>query len=507
MPDAAAELELLLRARYPVIALVTAEEIRAVELIASVAARRQKRVYEWSCSTGLVPGGTPISSRKSTQPATRDPVVALDAVVDSVESAIFIFKDLHPFLSKSHPAVIRRLREVAFHLQHGPKSIILVSPHLDLPVELEKETAVLHLPLPGPAELGHLLDLITTELASRSDITLQLTTEGRERLIQAALGLTLGEAENVFARIIVQDGRLDASDIAAVFAEKRQIVRRSGLLEYCEHSEHFGNVGGLELLKEWLNRRSAAFSPQARAFGLPAPRGILLLGVQGCGKSLSAKAVSALWQLPLLRLDIGRLFASFVGSSEENIRRAIAVAESVAPAVLWVDEIDKAFAGTMGGGSAADGGTGARVLASFLTWLAEKSSPVFVVATANDIASLPPELLRKGRLDEIFFVDLPSHSERGEILRVHLGRRGRSPDSFDIHALADASEGFSGAEIEEAIHSALFDAFHAHAELGTQHILGALLASVPLSRTMDEQIQRLRRWAEGRARRASSPAT
>jgi SpoVK/Ycf46/Vps4 family AAA+-type ATPase len=253
-----------------------------------------------------------------------------------------------------------------------------------------------------------------------------------------------------------------------------------------------------------LEKRAVAFTTEARAFGLPAPKGILMLGVQGCGKSLCAKAVSSQWQLPLLRFDMGRMFGSLVGSSEENVRRAIAVAESVAPAILWVDEIDKAFAGSQGSG-ATDGGTTARVFGTFLTWLSEKTAPVFVVATANDISQLPPELLRKGRLDEIFFVDLPSKSERQEIFRIHISKRGRDTTQFDLAPLADASKDFSGAEIEEAINSALYDAFYGQQQLTTDHVLTALGQTVPLAKTMDEQINRLRSWAEGRARNASVP--
>jgi SpoVK/Ycf46/Vps4 family AAA+-type ATPase len=314
--------------------------------------------------------------------------------------------------------------------------------------------------------------------------------------------LTLGEAENVFAKIIVKEERLTGRDVNEVFSEKQQIIRKSGLLEYCATEESFDQVGGLAVLKEWLNKRALAFSKEARAFGLPAPKGILMLGVQGCGKSLCAKAVSNQWQLPLLRFDMGRMFGSLVGSSEENVRRAISVAESVAPAILWVDEIDKAFAGAQGSG-ATDGGTTARVFGTFLTWLSEKTAPVFVVATANDISQLPPELLRKGRLDEIFFVDLPVREERVEVFRIHLQKRQRDPSKFNIEALAAASTDFSGAEIEEAINSALYDAFYTQKDITDEHVLTALAQTVPLAKTMDEQINRLRSWAEGRARNAS----
>jgi ATP-dependent Zn protease len=373
---------------------------------------------------------------------------------------------------------------------------------MEIPTELEKEVTVLNYPLPSREDLSELLDKIVADVKQFEQVRIDLDEAGRERLLQAALGLTLGEAENVFAKIIVKDERLSGEDVNEVFAEKQQIIRKSGLLEYYATNENFANVGGLAVLKDWLNKRALAFSNEAQAFGLPAPKGILMLGVQGCGKSLCAKAVANQWQLPLLRFDMGRMFGSLVGSSEENVRRAIAVAESVAPAILWVDEIDKAFAGSQGSG-ATDGGTTARVFGTFLTWLSEKSAPVFVVATANDISQLPPELLRKGRLDEIFFVDLPSDDERIEVFRIHLQKRGRDAARFDLAGLAEASKDFSGAEIEEAINSALYDAFYAKAEVSTEHVLTALGETVPLARTMDEQINRLRSWAEGRARNAS----
>lgn len=499
----AAELELLVRARYPLIHIVTSEELRAQELIAALAERRGKKVYEWSSSTGLVPGGTNLQSKKSHAATTRDPMAALDVILEQVEPALFVFKDLHPFLNRQHPQVVRRLKDIALNLKHSLKTVILVGAVLEVPPELEKELTVLPLPLPGPDELGDLLDRIVRDVSELKQVVVALDAAGRERLLRAALGLTLGEAENVFAKIIVADGRLSGDDVQAVFAEKQQIVRKSGLLEYYASNEDFSQVGGLDVLKDWLTKRSSAFTPEARAFGLPAPRGVLLLGVQGCGKSLSAKAVGTLWQVPLLRFDMGRMFSGLVGSSEENMRRAIAVAESVAPAVLWVDEVDKAFAGATGP-AAGDGGTSARVFGTFLTWLSEKRSPVFVVATANDISHLPPELLRKGRLDEIFFVDLPSSPERIQILRVHLAKHGRRPDLYDLATLAFNAEDFSGAELEEAINSALYEAFHEGVDITTEHIRTAIQSTVPLAKTMHEQIRRLRQWAEGRARRASS---
>lgn len=497
-----AELETLIRARYPVLYIVTSEETRVQETVLEIAARRQKKVFEWSCTLGILPAGASIQSQKSRNPGTKDPLAALDHVIEHVEPALYLFKDFHPFLSKAHPAVIRKLKEIALHLKNSFKTILLVSPVMEIPPELEKEITVLNFPLPSRDDLARLLDRIGSEVRSRQDLQVDLDEPARDRLLQAALGLTLGEAENVFARILVKHGRLGGEDLQEVFAEKQQIIRKSGLLEYFAASEHFDHIGGLDLLKQWLLKRGRAFCLEARSFGLPAPRGILLLGVQGCGKSLCAKAVSNQWQLPLLRFDMGRMFNSFVGSSEENVRRAIQVAESVAPAVLWVDEIDKAFAGTQASG-ATDGGTTARIFGTFLTWLSEKTAPVFVVATANDIQHLPPELLRKGRLDEIFFVDLPRRNERADIFRIHLASRGRDPGRFDLDQLAQASQDFSGAEIEEAIISGLYDAFHAGTDLDTATVLAALEQSVPLARTMKEQIQALRAWAEGRARNAS----
>jgi SpoVK/Ycf46/Vps4 family AAA+-type ATPase len=357
-------------------------------------------------------------------------------------------------------------------------------------------------PLPSHDDLGGLLDRITQDVQQVAPVRISLDGPSREKLLRAALGLTLGEAENVFAKILVTDQRLGIDHIQEVLAEKQQIVRKSGLLEYYPATETMEHVGGLSVLKDWLQKRTAAFTEEARQFGLPAPKGVLLLGVQGCGKSLCAKAVSSLWQLPLLRFDIGRMFGSFVGSSEENIRRAITVAESVAPAVLWVDEIDKAFAGSHSSGMT-DAGTSARVFGTFLTWLSEKNTPVFVVTTANDISHLPPELMRKGRLDEIFFVDLPTGKEREQIFGIHLARRGRNPEQFHLTALAEGAERFSGAEIEQAIISALYDAFAEGAELTTRHILESLRQTVPLATTMDEHIEQLRHWARGRARNAS----
>lgn len=496
------EFELLIRARYPLIYVISAEETRLQDLIVGMGHRRQKKVFEWSCSMGMVPAGTSIQSNRARSSTSKDPLVALEQVIDQVEPAIFIFKDLHPYLTKSHFPVVRRLKEIAQQLKHSQKTIVIISSVVEVPPEIEKEITLLSFPLPSREDLRELFDRIVEEVKVLGQVRIDPEPEGREKLLQAALGLTLSEAENVFAKIMVKSERLSGEDVSEVLWEKQQLIRKNGLLEYYEAQESFGEVGGLAALKEWLQKRSVAFGSQAREFGLPWPKGVMLIGVQGCGKSLCAKAVAASWQLPLLRFDAGRMFGSFVGSSEENMRRAISVAESVAPAVLWVDEIDKAFAGMHGGGSS-DSGTSARVFGTFLTWLSEKQAAVFVVATANEIGHLPPELMRKGRFDELFFVDLPSERERQEVFGIHLRKRNRDPAKFDLAALAASSEQFSGAEIEQVVISGMFDAFSEGSELAMCHLIRALGQTVPLAATMDGQISKLRRWAEGRARGAS----
>lgn len=500
--DLGQEIETLIRARYPILYVVSPEETRVQELLTAIAQRQEKKLFEWSCSAGIVPAGTSIQVAKHRAAATKDPLLALDHVIDQVEPAIFLFKDFHPFLTKSNYAVVRKIREIAQHLKNSHKTIVLVAPVVEIPIELEKEVTLLGFPLPTSEDLRALLDRIVAEVKQYSNVRVELDKINRERLLQAALGLTLNEAENVFAKIIVKEERLSGEHVSEVLFEKQQIVRKSGLLEYYAAAETFSEVGGLGVLKSWLQKRALAFSDEARAFGLPAPKGIFLLGVQGCGKSLCAKAVASLWQLPLLRFDMGRMFGSLVGSSEENVRRAIAVAESVAPAILWVDEMDKALSGFQGSGFT-DAGTTARVFGTFLTWLSEKTAAVFVVATANDVSQLPPELVRKGRFDELFFVDLPTSKERQEIFAIHLRKRKRDPKNFDLGALASASQNLSGAEIEQGVISGLYDAFSDRCELSTKHILRALESTVPLAATLDEQINALRSWADGRARNAS----
>ena len=500
------ELEVLVRARYPVIYVVTWEEERVEEALAQIARRREKKLYLWSVSRGIRQQDTPLDAKRNDQ-SLAEPSAALDHVLYSMENAIFVFRDLHRFLDEQpcNAAIVRRVRELAHYLKNSYKTLVITAPTMRMPLDLQKDVTVVEFDLPDRDDLGAMLDQTLSEVNEATGRDLKVETHARDKILSAASGLTLNEAENVFAKTLVVSGKLSDDDLPVILSEKEQTIRKSGLLEYYRADESLKQIGGMDVLKDWLGKRNVAFDEEAREFGLPTPKGLLLIGVQGCGKSLAAKAIASFWQLPLLRLDVGRLFGSLVGSSEENMRTAIRVAESVAPAVLWVDEIEKSMAGSQSSGST-DGGTTARVMSTFLTWLQEKTAPVFVIATANNIQQLPPELLRRGRLDETFFVDLPDVSERRDIFIIHLARRKRDPASFDVKALAEATEGFSGAEIEQVVVSGLYDAYAAKQPLSTEVLLCSIKDTVPLSRTMKESIDLLRDWAEGRARRASTGA-
>jgi hypothetical protein len=498
-PKFVEELDVLVRARYPLVYLVTSEEQRLEEILGELAEAHGKACLGWSIAKGF---GRIGGSKSGAVPEdAKEPLAALAAVEKLSEPSLVVLKDFHPYLAD--PAVVRSLRELAHALKSTFTTVVLLSPTLVIPPEIEKEVSVLDVPLPGYRDLLQLLKEIVGVVRQGNRAKVDLTKDDADQLIKAAQGLTLAEAENAFAKAIATDGRLSKDDVPRVLEEKRQVIRKSGLLEYYPTEEKLANVGGLDLLKTWLARRGAAFSEAARRFGLPEPKGLLLLGVQGCGKSLTAKAIAAQWRLPLLRLDMGRIFSGLVGSSEENLRRAIGVANSVAPVVLWIDEIEKGFAGMASSGQV-DGGVTARVTGTLLTWLQEKTAPVFVVATANRIEQLPPELLRKGRFDDIFFIDLPAAEERRDILGIHVAKRGRDPARYDLGLLARRAEGFSGAELEQAVVSALYDAFAEGKELEGGHLERAVAESLPLSTTMREEIDRLRDWARTRTRPASS---
>lgn len=490
------EIDVLIRARYPVLYIVSPEEARVEDALRRIADGR-KQVLVWSATQPFDPENKVAGTVHSFDGYTR----ALD-VLESIHRrasgdarAIFILRDFDEYLDNA--LVVRRLRDVVAVLKRSYSTLVLLSPVLIIPPHLEKEIAVVDYGLPGFEELGEIWDELVARV-NASGPQVELDEAARESLVKAALGLTADEAANVFAKALVLKGG-GALDIHIVLHEKKQIIRKSGALEFYEAEEELNNIGGLDHLKIWLGKRGAAFSEKAREFGLPSPRGVLLLGVPGCGKSLTAKAIGAAWNLPLLRFDVGSVFGKFVGESEANLRRALRAAEAVAPCVLWVDELEKAFSS----GRGEDGGTTLRILGGFLSWLQEKNSPVFVVATANKVENLPPELLRKGRLDEIFFVDLPRESERGAIFAIHLQKHGRDAANFDLNELARSSDGYSGAEIEQAVVAALYDAFDSQRDLNTDDVLANLGHMVPLSITMQEEVAALRDWASTRARPAS----
>ncbi|HEY9861228.1 MAG TPA: AAA family ATPase [Candidatus Obscuribacterales bacterium] len=491
------ELNILIQAQYPLIYLVTSEEERAEQAVAAIVQARspqRPQLFIWTMTEGMVGHE---QSRSPVQNNTVSPEAAIDWAIRQ-PSGVFLFKDLHPF--KDSPAVTRRLRDAIARFKGTQKTIILMSPVQQVPIELEKEVVVLDFTLPTMAELNQVLSQQLDQLPRNR----RITTEAREKLLKAALGLTRDEAEKVYRKALVTAGRLTEAEVDIVLSEKKQLIRRNGILEYIEEDETIDSVGGLEELKRWLKQRSNAFTERAREYGLPQPKGMLILGVPGCGKSLIAKTTSRLWGLPLIRLDMGRVYdGSMVGRSEANLRNALKTAESISPAILFIDEIDKAFAGSSGSADS-DGGTSSRIFGSFLTWMQEKTSPVFVMATANRVERLPGEFLRKGRFDEIFFVDLPTKEERKEIFNIHLSKRRREIARFDLDQLATVCEGFSGAEIEQALIAAMYEAFAQEREFTQLDIIAAIKSTLPLSKTMNEQVTALRDWARQRARPAAS---
>jgi len=504
----------LLRARFPYIYVGTWEEDRVLGLIREVArdanlVRTPRTVFTWSSTDGLVGPGAPSKEE------AHSPMDALAVVERHAEPSIFIFKDFHVFFGmekrEQDHQVVRKLRDLSIMLKQSraPKNVVFLSPVVTLPMELEKEITVLEFDLPGVADISALMRGMIEANKASGRISVELEPGDIERFAHAALGLTLHESENAFARAMVQDSRLSIEDIELIFEEKRQIIRKAGILEFVKSDVKIDDVGGLENLKRWLKKRDKSWLDSAKKYELPAPKGVLITGIPGCGKSLLAKAIGSAWQLPLVRLDVGRVFGMYIGMSEENLRNALRTAEAVAPSILWVDEIEKGFAKSGEG----DGGTSSRIFATFLTWMQEKAKPVFVIATANDIEGLPPELLRKGRFDEIFFVDLPTKRERVHIFRLHMGKRLKHPDVVGnlkvtdeaLGKLADITDGFIGAEIEQVVISALFEAFAESRAIQWTDFTRAVRTTVPLSVTQKERIDKIRDWANQRAVTASEP--
>ena len=485
------ELKTLVLSYHPVIAIETVEEDRVSELVGAVAAELGLAHFSWSINRGLerLPAGEAVASQW-----TQDPFQLLAHLEGLTLEALFHLRDFAKHLET--PQVVRQFRDLAKRFSANRSTVVLTGKTVPLPPEIEDDAVYVELRMPGREELRPMLRSVLRSLGERRPVPVDLDPEATDRLLDALSGLTLNQARQAVAQAILDDGRLDAGDIARVLERKAGILRRDGLLEYFPAEDNPHQLGGFARLKGWLARARTGFSSEARALGLQPPRGILLVGVQGCGKSLAAKHVAREWQLPLVKLEAGRLYDKYVGETEKNFRRATALAESMAPVVLWIDEIEKAFA--QGGAGSEDGGVSRRVFGAFLTWLQEKRADIFVVATANDIASLPPELMRKGRFDEIFFVDLPDSDERRAIFEIHLAARKQDPSAFSLGPLLDASDGFSGAEIEQAVVAALYRALHEKRPLDGELLLAELNATVPLSVSRMEDVERLRAFCQQR---------
>ena len=489
------EFELMLRARYPILYVPTPEEERLENTIATCAKNLGNRVvYTWDFVDGYR------GSANDSGVAVRNPLQALEHLekLPSGTPVIAILRDFHRFLEDV--AVARKLRNLARLFKSQAKNIVITSPELLLPPELSELVTVLEFPLPRVEDIQQELERLLSATGQRLD------ERELDSLVRSCQGLSLERIRRVIARAIATHGEINTDDLDLVLEEKRQTIRQTQILDFYPTTEQISDIGGLDNLKDWLLRRGDAFSEKARQYGLPHPRGLLLAGIQGTGKSLTAKAIAHHWHLPLLRLDVGRLFAGLVGESESRTRQMIQIAEALSPCILWIDEIDKAFAGLGGRG---DSGTTNRVFGTFLTWLAEKQSPVFVVATANNIQTLPAELLRKGRFDEIFFVGLPNDQERQAIFEVHLSRlRPHNLKAYDLKRLAYETPDFSGAEIEQTLVEAMHIGFSQDRDFTTDDVLEAASQIVPLARTAKDQIEALQEWASaGRARPASNYST
>jgi len=499
--DLIKELDLMLRAHYPLLYIVAVEEEPVEAVLRQVAAKAQpiRSVFLWDIVRGWNDNGA----------AKGSVMAALDRInkAPADEDTIFVLCDLHPLLrnaaSDKNAPIVREIKNLAKDLKRTRKTLVLVSHTLELPIELAEAVTVIDFPLPNPQEIDHLIAQLVAPEA------LKVKGLAREQLVKACQGLSETRIQRVLAKALAARQQVSEADIAGVLEAKQQAIRQTGILEFLTVRDSLKSVGGLENLKQWVRMRQDVFTEEARRYGIRNPKGVLLIGIQGTGKSLSAKTIAHEWRLPLLRLDTGRLFGGIVGESESRVRQMIQLAEAIAPCVLWIDEIDKAF-GNINSGSDGDSGTSRRVFGSLITWMQEKTSPVFIVATANNVQILPAELLRKGRFDEIFFLNLPTEPERQDIFKVHLQRlRPTRLREFDVGLLARQAKNFSGAEIEQVIIEAMHQAFGRGSsgqrqDFTTEDIVRSIEETVPLAAIARDQIDRLKQWAaEAGARTAS----
>lgn len=551
MTDGLDRLKVLINSSTPIVVMETSEEMRAVNIVRTACSELNMATFEWSIADGLIRSGSnaPAEIHKQVQatridqssgwtkvnagtlaqphsvlspgggeaerltravvssmgpeasgaPAggaiynTREPVQALANMESMTVEAVFILKDFHRHMDE--PVVVRRLRDVGQKFSANRRTVILTAPELAVPPELTTLVEYFDLPLPDRDRLHEIIKDTFTRLSKTYTLKLQLDSAGVDAMSANLRGLTEEEAERAISQALVTRYALCSETITDVLDAKKQLLRHSGMLEFVEATDSLAGVGGLENLKHWLARRRGAWEDSARAFGLEPPRGMIILGVQGCGKSLCARAVAGEWKLPLVKFDTSAVYDKYIGETEKRIRKVFQVAESLAPCVLWIDELEKVFAGSGPDSASADAGVSSRLLASFLSWMQDRKSPVFVAATCNNVNVLPPELIRKGRFDELFFVDLPNQAERKQIFSIQLAKRKRNPPEFDLEKVAAAAKGYSGAEIDAAVQGAMYAAFSEKKEVSTQHLLDAIGQTVPLSRTRAEEIAALREWA------------
>lgn len=489
-----------LKAGFPCLMVQTHEEERAIEQIALAAKEINRQTITWSCTKGFQKKEPDGKIRQIGSQVIDDPRAAIEYIGKQSgggqDDTVYVFKDFHAWIEDQ--MVTRAVRDALSVLKATGRTLCIIAPRIVIPVELEKDITLITLDLPTTEHLGKIFDATVESVGAK-----QAAVENRDKMLEAGKGLTVFEAEQTYSFALVKHGDLSNKALNTVMREKASVIKKTGIMEFYEPDADMSAIGGHDTLKTWLKKRARAFTPAARKYGLDEPKGVLIVGVQGCGKSMLAKAIANEWMLPLLRLDVGRVFGALVGQSEENMRKALAIAEAVSPCVVWLDELEKGLAGLASSGQT-DSGVTARVFGTLLTWMAERKSPVFIVATCNDINSLPAEMIRKGRFDEIWFADLPTQTERATIFEIHLKKRNRDPKKFNIGKLAMLADQFSGAEIEEAIKSAMFDAYDEDKEVTTEHVIRAVETSPPLAQTAPEKIAKVRKACDDNKWRRST---
>lgn len=505
MVDPLERLKVLIDSSTPVVVIETVEEARAVQVVRAACSQLNLPVFEWSIADGLSRCGAAANPAAQAQAIinTREPAQVLAHLETMSIDAAFVLKDFHRHVDD--PIVVRRLRDLAQQFGSDRRTLVITAPVISFPPELESLVEYVELPLPDVKHLRGLVDQTFARLSQNHSLKQKLDAVTMTAVAENLRGLTEDEAERALSQAMIAHYGLVPEVAVDVLEAKKNLLRRSGMVEFLEASDTMANVGGLDNLKRWLQQRRGAWEESARSFGLEAPRGVIILGVQGCGKSMCARAIAGEWRLPLLKFDTAALFDKFVGETEKRVKKLFQVTEELAPAVLWIDELEKVFAGSGPDSASSDAGVSSRLLASFLSWTQDHKAPVFVAATCNNVNSLPPELIRKGRFDELFFVDLPNSAERRSIFAIQLVRHKQNPANFDLERLASAARNFSGAEIDAAMQTAMYDAYAAKKPVTTEGMIEALGATVPLSTTRAEQIQALRAWAGQRAVPASSP--